>query len=102
LIYIFILQKKISFGINVDQTWRKEMKVLLIIVSIITLVLAGIAYYFYDMHNKLQSELEASRNASDELTFKVSSLEQEKDKIKVSLSKKLPIFLRKRNRRLHE
>ena len=65
------------------------MKVLLIIVSIIALALAGIAYYFYDMHNKLQSELEASRNASDELTFKVSSLEQEKDKIKRELEQKI-------------
>ena len=78
------------------------MKVLLIIVSIIALALAGIAYYFYDMHNKLQSELEALRNASDELTVKISSLEQEKDKIKRELEQKLPIFLRKRNRKLHE
>ncbi len=65
------------------------MKALFIIVSIIALVLAGIAYYFYDAHNKLQSELEASRNAQDELTFKISSLEQEKDNIKRELEQKI-------------
>ena len=65
------------------------MKALLIIVSIIALVLAGIAYYFYDMHNKLQAELEASRNAQEELNFKISSLEQKKDKIKRELGQKI-------------
>ncbi|UCE08108.1 MAG: OmpA family protein, partial [bacterium] len=65
------------------------MKVLLIIVSIIALVLAAIAYYFYDTHNKLQGELEASRNTQDELMFKISSLEGEKDKIKRELEQKI-------------
>ena len=62
---------------------------ILIIVIIIALALAAIAYYFYDMHNKLKDELEASRNAQEELTFKISSLEGEKEKIKRELEQKI-------------
>lgn len=65
------------------------MKVLLIIVTIIALALAAIAYYFYDINNKFKSELEASSNAKDELSFKINSLEEEMDNIKSELEQKI-------------
>jgi chemotaxis protein MotB len=65
------------------------MKIPLIVVSVIALALAGTSYYFYDARSKAQTELENVNNTRDDLTFKVTKLEEEKAAISQELEAKI-------------
>jgi len=65
------------------------MKIALIIVSIVTLALAGVSYYFYDSNSKVQDELESLNNATEDLTFNINKLEEEKAAISQELEAKI-------------
>lgn len=65
------------------------MKVTVIILSILSLGLAGNSYYFYDAKTKVQHEVEDLRSTKEELTFKVNNLEEEKTKIADELEAKI-------------
>lgn len=57
------------------------MKVISIILALLVLNLAGIAYYFYHTSNKMQAELENSRNTNTEFSFQVKNLQEQKAKV---------------------
>jgi len=65
------------------------MKIAIMILSTISMGLAGSSYYLYDSNKKTQTENEVLQDLREELMFKVNNLEKEKNTIANELETKI-------------
>ncbi len=65
------------------------MKTAIIILSVLSLGLAGTSYYLFDTNKSIQTDVETLEEARDDLIFKVKILEQEKTEIAQELEAKI-------------
>ena len=65
------------------------MKITIVILSVISLGLAGTSYYLYDSNQHRQAELKTLQDTRDELMFRVKTLEKEKAEIAQELEIKI-------------